>query len=293
MGNEPILQNIINENTKLRQQLIRDIQSLTKRKLIVYTANPAHPFAIIMRQDTLLFEDILRSVGDNNEGSLMITSPGGEPNAAEKMLIMCRERFKNFEVIVPEYAKSAATMIALGSDKIQMGYLAELGPIDPQLEINSPQGKAIIPARAIIDGVESIRKKIKEGDPPQMYLTMLQNLSPQIIQICETSIEDARGFAEKWLKKYMLKEKPDQATKVAKDLSEGKVYKSHGKVINIEEAKSVLQLNIEKIENNNPLWEKIWELHCRSVQFLQQTNGAKLFESETVSLKMEIGMIVK
>jgi len=63
----------------------------------------------------------------------MINSPGGNADVAEKMIRMCRQRFQTFNIIVPDYAKSAATMIALGSDKIMMGYLAELGPIDPQL----------------------------------------------------------------------------------------------------------------------------------------------------------------
>jgi len=259
--------------------------------LIVYTASPFHPLPEIMIQDIPLFEDLLRSVAGADVGYLMINSPGGDANVAEKMLTMCRQRFtKSFNVIVPDYAKSAATLIALGSDKILMGYLAELGPIDPQLRI-APLGETI-PAKSFIDGLEIIRDKVvKEGDPVQLYYPMMAQIRPEILASCQSAIESARSLAEKWLKNYMLKNDPEQAEKVAQWLSEGKVYKSHGKVIDFEEAKNVLKLNVEKIDPNSELWNDVWELYCRSIHWLQQhqaQGAAKLFESESVSLTMNI-----
>lgn len=89
----------------------------------------------------------------------------------------------------------------------------------------------------------------------------------------------------------MLKNDPKQAKKVARWLSEGKVYKSHGKVIDFEEAKDVLKLNVEKIDPNSEVWNDVWELYCRSIYWLQQhqaQGAAKLFESESISLTMNI-----
>jgi hypothetical protein len=178
-------------------------------------------------------------------------------------------------------------MIALGSDEILMGYLAELGPIDPQL--GNPFTGGLIPARSFIDGLEMIRRNIKEkGDPVQMYLPMLSQIRPEIIAQCQSAIDGSREFAEKWLKECMLKDKPEQAKQVAKWLSEGEKYKSHGKVIDYTEARDVLKLKIQKIPQDSELWNNIWELYCSSMLFLQQLGSAKLFESETVSLQMQI-----
>jgi len=287
----PIFRDVIDPNSAvIRQQLIAKLQQelIPPGSLITYTANPGHPFAFIMGQDAPLFEDLLRTV-DSKVGYLVLSSPGGDPNAAEKLLIMCRERFtEQFFVIVPNYAKSAATMVALGSDKIFMGYMAELGPIDPQLQISPVPGPSL-PARSFIDGLENIRTKIKkDGDPVQMYLPMLSQIRPEIIAICQSAIEESRSFAGKWLKKYMLKDNQRQAEQVAEWLSTGEKYKSHGKVIDYQEAKDVLKLNVEKIDNNSELWEHIWELYVRSIQQLQMSGGAKLFESEKVSLTMNI-----
>ena len=290
MAKNPIYRDIIAPNdARIRQELIKKIQPKLGGSLVVYTANPGHPFGLVMSQDTLLFEDVLRSLTDQSHGYLMLTSPGGDPNAAEKLLFMCRKRFTDgFYVIVPNYAKSAATMISLGSDKILMGYLAELGPIDPQLQVGPIPGPSL-PARSFIDGLENIRTKIRdEGDSVNMYVPMLSKIRPELIAICQSAIEDSKNFAAKWLKQYMLKDDHKQADKVAKWLSEGKEYKSHGKVIDCAEAKDVLKLEAEEINKDSQLWDEIWELYARSVQHLQQTGAAKLFENEHVSLSMNI-----
>jgi ATP-dependent protease ClpP protease subunit len=80
-----------------RKPLIKKIQKQLKAKLIVYTASPYHPFPQIMIQDVPLFEDLLRSVSGAEEGYLMINSPGGDANAAEKLLMMCREIQKSVQ----------------------------------------------------------------------------------------------------------------------------------------------------------------------------------------------------
>ena len=124
-----------------------------------------------------------------------------------------------------------------------------------------------------------------------MYLPMLAQIRPEIIAQCQSAIDGSREFAEKWLKECMLKGNQAQAKEVAKRLSEGEQYKSHGKVIDYNEAHDILKLNVEKIPNDSELWNNIWELYCRQMLLLQVLQGqgaAKLFESEAVSLTMSI-----
>ena len=70
--------------------------------------------------------------------------------------------------MVPNMAKSAGTLIALGADRIVMGYCSELGPIDPQIRIvvsNSPQlvsAWTFIRARdVLIERVTDARRNMK------------------------------------------------------------------------------------------------------------------------------------
>ena len=282
---DPIFTSILNENNHtVRKNLIKLIEDKLDGKVICYFANSANPYATINNDDVIPFEDLLLSTGDSKKGILILNSSGGNANAAEKLLSMCRERFtESFTVVVPNFAKSAATMMCLGSDKIMMGYLSELGPIDPQISL---RGDPPMPARSFIDGLEMVRKKVQDGDPPSMYQSMLQKVRPEIISMCTTAIADAGCFAENWLSKYMLKENPEQAKNVAKWLSDGETYKSHGKVINHKEAKEILKLNVELIDSHSELWHWVWELYVRSIMNLkmQGSNTAKIFESFTVSL---------
>jgi len=133
-----------------RRQLIEEIQSETQRELIVYIANLQHPGGGIDRNDVLAFGDLLEDKA-NVDLDLLLQSPGGDIDVAEKIMYMCTRKAKSFRVIVPESAKSAATLIALAADEIVMGYTSELGPIDPQITIDTtPDGNPIGPPRTVI-----------------------------------------------------------------------------------------------------------------------------------------------
>lgn len=137
------------------------------------------------------------------------------------------------------------------------------------------------------------RNIVEKGEPVEMYLPMLAKIQPEVIAQCQSAIDGSREFAEKWLKKYMLKNKPQKANVVARWLSEGVKYKSHGKVIDYSEAHDTLELNVEKIPPDSKLWNNVWQLYCRSILFLQQKgpNAAKLFESEKVSLSIGLQIV--
>jgi len=90
-------------------------------------------------------EDIhaLMEVTHGAEGSdldLILYSPGGSPETAEAIVSYLRSRFSNIRVIVPNYAMSAATMIACAADEIILGRHSFLGSTDPQILIPTGLG---------------------------------------------------------------------------------------------------------------------------------------------------------
>ncbi len=138
-----------------RRSLLRKAENITGTRIIAYIANPNVSPNFIDHNDPVFFNDVLESIGQTDKLDLVIDSPGGDPNIAEKIAFMCRSYCKyQFRVIIPNAAKSAATMIALASDEIIMGYLSEIGPIDPQIRAVTPQGQiTYIPAQSIIDSL--------------------------------------------------------------------------------------------------------------------------------------------
>jgi ClpP class serine protease len=125
-----------------RQEAIKSIQEDTKRLLIVYEANLWAKRSSLGEEDIQPFTDLLARISSKQDVDLLLQSPGGDIEAAEKIVYMCREIAGQFRVIVPEYAKSAATLIALASDEVIMGLASELGPIDAQLTGPGPGGAA-------------------------------------------------------------------------------------------------------------------------------------------------------
>ncbi len=281
---ETIIGKYINEKNKLRNQMIKEIEKETKRSLICFIANFGHPLGGIYSGDIMGFEDLIKTVKKPNEVDLLISSPGGELTTTEKILFMCRERFKNFRVIIPNAAKSGATMIALGSDKIVMGYLSELGPIDPQIPRILPNGKMmLVPANSLLNSLERIKESIKKKEPPEVFMPLLAGFNIEMIDICEKAIEESADIAEKWLKNYMLKKKPKKATEIAKILGDTTKYKSHGKLISGKEAKK-LGLDVELLDKKSKIWNLIWEYYCRAELYLNETGAVKLFENNCMSL---------
>ncbi len=65
--------------------------------------------------------------------ALLIESSGGEADYAYRIARLFQRRTSKLTVLVPQYAKSAATLMALGASNLILGRDAELGPLDVQM----------------------------------------------------------------------------------------------------------------------------------------------------------------
>lgn len=67
------------------------------------------------------------------EVDFILDSPGGIPGDAYRIIRSLRRSFDVVNVVVPLWAKSAATLLALGANRIVMDEAGELGPFDIQV----------------------------------------------------------------------------------------------------------------------------------------------------------------
>lgn len=272
----------------MRQEAIRRIEKLTGRSLLVYESSPWKRGAEINVGDIQPFGDLLQRIPSGAKVDLMLNSLGGDIDAAEKVIYMCRKVASEFRVVVPEHAKSAATLIALASDRVLMGFASELGPIDAQLAGPGPGGAVFqTSARSFLDKFDEIKKEVERtGQLSPAYYPLLEGLNLGFIRMCETLMERSEKFARKWLSKHMLKGDAAKAAKIAKKLCDVKKWLTHGMVIDADEAER-LGIKVERIERDNPLWQEVWYLHCCYGVVFRSTNIAKVFESPIVSLAFE------
>jgi len=236
------------------------------------------------------FVDLLEGFGPRVKAfDLFLQSPGGDIDKAEKIVYLCRARTDHLRVIVPESAKSAATLIALAADQIIMGYTSELGPIDPQIEITLPDGSHILrSAQSFLDGIEGIVDKVKDRGMEilPIYFPLLLQIDPALLDYCEKAINRAKKFAEKWLTQFMFKEDPSRVSRVVDKLMDVQEYLSHGKVIDADEAQRQIGLNVEILSPSDELWQMIWQLYCLIDIDMKQKSYHALFESEKVSIQL-------
>jgi ATP-dependent protease ClpP protease subunit len=280
-----------------RQRLIAQIQEKLGTKLLVYVSKLNYP---IDYNDIHIIGSMLESVGDADNIDLFIQSAGGVGTVAEKIVEMIRHYCKKqFTVIVPNVAKSAATMIALAADKIVMGVTSELGPIDPQILIIQSGVQHMISAQSFIDARDRLEELTKQAvaknEPYQPYIAQLSAINSGFIDYCEKSMLFAKDFAVKYLQKYMLNKEKDAhvlADSIAKDLTSASKYFTHGRTISaraMKENPPLDKLSVQELSKESEEWKMLFELYLRSELYLDMDNQphqrkGKLFEAGKFSM---------
>jgi hypothetical protein len=84
--------------------------------------------------DVLAMHAILKATGPQERVTLLVKSDGGSGMASLRLVHLLRRYAKKLTVIAPLNCASAATMLALGADTIQMGPLSYLTAVDTSLE---------------------------------------------------------------------------------------------------------------------------------------------------------------
>ncbi|HOT07014.1 MAG: Serine dehydrogenase proteinase [Methanosaeta sp. PtaB.Bin039] len=112
-------------------------------------------------------EEVLRAIRNAPKDvpiDLVLHTPGGLALAATQIALALKRHPAKTTVIIPHYAMSGGTLIALAADEIIMDQNAALGPVDPQLGDQT----GAYPATSILKVVE--RKKIDEIDDKTLIL---------------------------------------------------------------------------------------------------------------------------
>jgi Serine dehydrogenase proteinase len=79
-----------------------------------------------------LFLKARKDLAEDGPVTLLLESPGGYAKDAFAIARILCHHAGGFTVVVPSYAKSAATLLSLGAEEIIMGADAEMGPLDAQ-----------------------------------------------------------------------------------------------------------------------------------------------------------------
>jgi Serine dehydrogenase proteinase len=261
-----------------RQALIRDIET-TQPKLLCYVAGNRAP---VDRSDTLGFVDMLHNITPGEPIDLLLHTPGGDVDAAEKLITLLRcatGEEGQLRIIVPDYAKSAGTLMALGANAIVMSDSSELGPIDPQISAKDGDGRDVVySVLTYLNAYDEALTAFREAPDDLVSRITFEKFDPVLVRKFKSIRDRARMFAEN-----LLKRRGVNFSKIANELMDVSRYPSHGQMIDWEQAQT-MGLPVEYLPPTDPVWRKYWTLYCHLRLSLESEQ--RIFESNYASLPM-------
>lgn len=266
-----------NDLLAMRFECYADIEKLRQRPLIVYAtkfldALPNTPNFIDI-SDVDGFTDLVQYTNASEEVDVLLHSPGGRPDATERIVHILRNKFKKVHFLIPHSAYSAATMLALSGDSVTLHPSATLGPIDPQ--ING------IPARSIKRGFEKVKEIIKQEGPEALpaYIPLIEKYTLDLLELCEDSEKLSKDLVSDWVKIFMLKEKEVYENQIAEAVdffSDYDKHLLHSRPLLINKLRR-FQLNIEQADDD--LSQLLWEAYIHINGFFGLSAFVKLYEN--------------
>jgi ClpP class serine protease len=109
----------------------RVIAMIHRQETVGFLGVPLFRFIDIDDSEVVL--RAIRMTPDESPIDLILHTPGGLVLASEQIAYALRDHPGKVTVLVPHYAMSGGTLIALAADEILMDAAAVLGPVDPQL----------------------------------------------------------------------------------------------------------------------------------------------------------------
>jgi len=191
---------------------------------------------------------------------LWLDSPGGDAHAAYKLALYLRSRFEHVHVVIPDYAKSAATLLALVGESIYMGPSAELGPLDMQQwregemshrsSLDTSQSIEALFRRAVrsalVEGGKVIQDTMLSREnvithmlefSANFYRPLIEQLDPRQIYEASAGLEITIQYGIRLLRDNGSADVSDDLGDRVRKLVAG--YPSHGFVIDRDEARSL------------------------------------------------------
>ncbi len=258
-------------------------EELTRQKYILWMYYEKYNRSINDRNVLTLLDEVKKITTPKTHTAIdiVLSSGGGNIYAAYKMVKILRNKCAELNVVIPLFAKSAATLISLSADKIYMAPQSELGPLDFLMEHPTEEGIQI----SALDGVApveyftgvgvEIMKKVYSWSRDDLAVgrkvaldfarnyasdcikPILAKLDPSVVNMCYRELLKAYRYGNEFLVEYMLKDAPNKV-RLADEIMKKLVwdFPSHSFAIDIKQAED---LGLEVAPSSEyPDWEMMW-----------------------------------
>lgn len=237
-----------------RQQLIRDYEDALGVNLVVVIDQ------IFPRSMTYL-EELIFDCDPTMPLHVLLASPGGDGETAIRMVRSLQARCSELTAIIPDLAKSAATLLCLGANKILMGPGGDLGPVDPQFPV---EGRGLVSCKEIVAAVDEAERRVNDNPATfPVFANLLSDVNMLMVEQarsalsrCEAQVYEALSCCD-----CHSPEDLDQLAATLKNPLIGDPA-THSAVITAADLQSY-GLPAESIDPASDDWQRIWQLWTR------------------------------
>lgn len=268
----------------------RDITVSLKSDVFLYTG-PIGSQALPRFRNLI---EQLKEKGNSDTLSFILTTGGGEAEAAAKMVEVLRYHYKFVNFYIPDSAMSAGTILALSGDKICMDYYSSLGPVDPQVMKRKDGVLAYVPVLGYLEQAELLIEKSRRGELTPAEFALLKDMDLGMLKRYEQAKNLSIQLIKEWLVKYKFKdwkehattpekkgkkvtdeEKVERANQIAEALSDYKLWLSHSRKISMQTLQDVMKLKIDNMNGSEV--QTLIRRYNDSISTFKDRNGATLF----------------
>jgi len=223
--------------------LIKRTQPVIKR-LLAEVGEPVITYwnstkGSICQNDVVGLYALLRSTGKLPRMSLFLKSDGGSGQAALRMVNLLRQYADHLTILAPLECQSAATMLALGADRVLMGPLAQLSAVDTSLThdlspIDRDNDRVSVSNDELLRVIRLWTEQAKSSTA-NPYQALFPFIHPLVIGAVDRSSALSTRICEEILS-YHMKD-PKRTREISNTLNSG--YPSHSYPITLREAKRI------------------------------------------------------
>lgn len=234
----------------------------------------------------LVVREAIERVVDKRAGLLvLLETEGGYIEIVERIVNALRHHYKRVEFLIPDYAMSAGTVLAMSGDSIHMDYFSTLGPIDPQVQRPGKPGG--IPVQGYLAQYQKLLERGRQGALSTAELNILISKFDQAeIYKFEQSVELSVTLLKHWLVEYKFKDwiktegtnakvtkkmKQDRAEEIARALNDSGRWHSHGRGIPMSVLRKDLKLRIDDFGQNKNLNDAVKAYCSLLADFMMRT----------------------
>lgn len=146
----------------ITQKYIISLEELTNSRVLVLYINMR---SSLSEEDVEYIYNHVAKIGRQAKISVLVAGPGGSGIAATRVIYLLRQFCDELNIIVPGKAASALTMLSLGGDKILMGPISSLSPIDTSIHNHqlAPKGHDNAPASIEVNQIQKFIELCNSG----------------------------------------------------------------------------------------------------------------------------------